>query len=188
MLAAAVAANAQGVINFSSASSGVNARFATSPLSSGGSNLLANVDTAFRADLFWAAGTTTVGVDAGSLSGAGFNQLFSSVAAQRGFFSGGSKTIDGAAPGAQIVAQVRVWDTSFGTFAAAQQAAGAQWFASGLFLITPALTPPNTPPNLIGLGSGVVYTLNYNAVVPEPSSMALAGLGAASLLIFRRRK
>jgi hypothetical protein len=31
-------------------------------------------------------------------------------------------------------------------------------------------------------------TLTPTTIVPEPSSMALAGLGAASLLIFRRRK
>jgi len=35
--------------------------------------------------------------------------------------------------------------------------------------------------------NGVGFYLDYVAV-PEPSSMALAGLGAASLLIFRRRK
>jgi hypothetical protein len=40
----------------------------------------------------------------------------------------------------------------------------------------------NTPPNLVGLQSFNLY------FVPEPSTFALAGLGAAALLIFRRRK
>jgi len=40
----------------------------------------------------------------------------------------------------------------------------------------------NTPPTLAGLQSFSI------AIVPEPSTMALAGLAAASLLIFRRRK
>jgi len=40
----------------------------------------------------------------------------------------------------------------------------------------------NTPPNPIGLTS---FSL---AAIPEPSSFALAGLGTAALLIFRRRK
>jgi hypothetical protein len=186
MFVAAIAAQAQGVINFSSAGAGVAARFASANSSPGGSNLLTSSMSTIRADLFWTAGTTTVGVDAASLAGAGFNQIFSSVAAQAGYFSGGSKTITGATPGSSIVAQVRVWDTAFGaTYDAARQS-GGQFFSSGLFLITPALVPPNTPPNLVGLGTGgVVYQLQ---IVPEPSSMALAGLGAASLLLFRRRK
>jgi hypothetical protein len=185
MFVAAFAAQAQGVINFSSAGAGVAARFATASGSPGGSNLVSSSMSTIRADLFWTAGTTTVGVNVDSLAGAGFNQIFSSVAAQAGYFSGGSKTITGATPGNSIVAQVRVWDTAFGSYDAARQA-GGQFFASQLFLITPALVPPNTPPNLVGLGTGgVVYQLQ---IVPEPSSMALAGLGAASLLLFRRRK
>lgn len=185
LLAVALGAQAQGVINFSSAGAGVNARFATS--GPGGSNLLTSAMSNFRADFFWATGSTTVGVDPSTLSGSDLNQAFSSVAAQAGFFSGGSKTINGATPGVGVVGQVRVWDTTFGSYAAAKLAQGSQWFESPLFLITPALVPPNTPPNLVGLGSGVIYSLNYNAV-PEPSSIVLAGLGAASLLLFRRRK
>jgi hypothetical protein len=34
----------------------------------------------------------------------------------------------------------------------------------------------------------IVYTLNVVQPVPEPSTLALAGLGGASLLLFRRRK
>ena len=43
---------------------------------------------------------------------------------------------------------------------------------------------------LFGVGGSQVggFNLAPTAAVPEPSSMALAGLGAASLLMFRRRK
>ena len=42
-------------------------------------------------------------------------------------------------------------------------------------------------PSLFGVGGNQVIGFNLTSV-PEPSSMALAGLGAASLLMFRRRK
>jgi hypothetical protein len=46
-----------------------------------------------------------------------------------------------------------------------------------------------TPPLPVFGGTGVSgFSLLQVAPVPEPSTMALAGLGAAALLIFRRRK
>lgn len=67
--------------------------------------------------------------------------------------------------------------------------AGAVYFGtSGLFTATPgaSLSYP-------GLASGGPANSTWTTaitvdVVPEPSSMVLAGLGAASLLMFRRRK
>jgi hypothetical protein len=44
-------------------------------------------------------------------------------------------------------------------------------------------TPPNTVSSLGGQG-----LQSFSIVVPEPTTVALAGLGAAALLIFRRRK
>lgn len=107
---------------------------------------------------------------------------FSTTAAQAGYFFGGARTIDGIAVGSVAVTQVRVWNA----------AAGASWADAlanplGLVgrsgLVSVSLTgPPATPANLVGLTAFTV------APVPEPSSFALAGLGAAALLIFRRRK
>jgi len=42
--------------------------------------------------------------------------------------------------------------------------------------------------NAFQLNAGFSMALIPGGVVPEPSSMALAGIGAASLLLFRRRK
>lgn len=191
LMLAVVASHGQGVINFSSAGAGVNAKFQTSSesLNPAGTTLLRSIHGTFRADFFYAPGSSTVGVNASSLVGAGFNQGFttSATAAQYGFFSGGSKTLATVAGGTSLVGQVRVWDTAFGaTYDVAKATAGGQWFESPLFVITPTVSPSPVP-NLVGLGNGVTYTLNYNPV-PEPSSMALAGLGAAALLVFRRRK
>jgi len=46
----------------------------------------------------------------------------------------------------------------------------------------PNSTPPGTPENLTGWTSPVLLS------IPEPSTIALAGLGVGALLLFRRRK
>lgn len=52
--------------------------------------------------------------------------------------------------------------------------------------------PTGFVPALFGSGAGQVAGYQLNAItlvsVPEPSTLVLAGLGAASLLLFRRRK
>lgn len=47
----------------------------------------------------------------------------------------------------------------------------------------PGATPPGLPSDLTGWSSPVLLS-----PIPEPSTIALAGLGIASLLLFRRRK
>jgi len=85
--------------------------------------------------------------------------------------------------------QVAAWDGAFANEALAL-AGGSYGGISSVFTMTPAGTgSPNPPPSSIQGGSStwsgpVILT----AVVPEPSTFALAGLGAAALLIFRRRK
>lgn len=54
--------------------------------------------------------------------------------------------------------------------------------SSGKFNVAAIGGDSNVPANLLGLKSFNLY------MVPEPTTMALAGLGAAALLIFRRRK
>jgi hypothetical protein len=86
--------------------------------------------------------------------------------------------------------QVRVWDNSSGlyaTWAAALPAWQNGTIAAG---VSPLLNLNaiiggdfNGAPYLAGLQSFNIYT-----AIPEPSSFVLAGLGAAGLLIFRRRK
>jgi hypothetical protein len=53
---------------------------------------------------------------------------------------------------------------------------------SGAFNVANIGGVVNGPPNITGMPSFSVY------IVPEPATMALAGLGAAAMLIFRRRK
>jgi len=97
-----------------------------------------------------------------------------------GRFSGGTQTIPGINPaGGSVAAIVRAfdgatWATSFGQG------------QSAIFTVDtgdPTSIPAGTPTSVAALFGPI------NVVtVPEPSSMALAGIGAASLLLFRRRK
>lgn len=173
---ACVSALAQGQLNFSSfALPQVNVVINDAP-QFGGATL---GGTAFAADIFWgAAGTTdstrltALNLPSNFLTGAG-----------AGHFIGGARTVP-VAGGTTIVVQVRAWDTADGAsyqqcFSSGSATARVGW--SGLFNVT-VTEPPNTPPNLVGL---TAFSLQP---VPEPSTMALAGLGAAALLIFRRRK
>lgn len=95
--------------------------------------------------------------------------------------------VPGDTTGGPATFEVRVWDNAGGTitsYAAAQGLANGVWGQSPIFSITGPLGGGTVlPPNLVGLQSFNVHTL-----VPEPSTFALAGLGAAALLIFRRRK
>jgi len=93
-------------------------------------------------------------------------------------------TVDGTAGTFEMVA----WDNSTGLYPTWTQASAA-WLAgtiaagkSGAFTLTAIGGVNNTPPYT------TIQSFNLYTQVPEPTTLALAGLGAAALLIFRRRK
>jgi hypothetical protein len=110
-----------------------------------------------------------------------------------GYVAGVTATLPNVAPDSTAGAtlEVRVWDNLGGTvtsWAAAQALWGNDTTlvlgSSPLFNITAPIGGTfNTPPNLVGLQSFNIYI-----TIPEPSTFALAALGSAVLLIFRRRK
>jgi PEP-CTERM motif len=92
---------------------------------------------------------------------------------------------DSAAATLEVVA----WDNSSGNYPTWTQASVA-WAAGliaagkgGAFTVNNIGGSVNTPPNMPGQSFNL-----YIQSIPEPSTFALAGLGAAALLIFRRRK
>lgn len=122
-----------------------------------------------------ATGTSLLGFRTGA--GAGFIVATSDAA-----------IIAGVTTGSSAALQVRAWDTQGGTLMtwAAAEGANANRGMSAIFN-SEALGGGAVPAaNMIGFTS--FNLVGAAAVTPEPSTFALAGLGAAALLIFRRRK
>lgn len=104
----------------------------------------------------------------------------------------GAPAIPGIASGTAIGPgtpwfQVNVWDSAYATYAAAVAAGSAYVGQGALFQLNPGPSLAYTftsPP-------GANTTWSETPIIttaPEPSVFALAGLGAAALMIFRRRK
>jgi len=141
-----------------------------------------------------------------SLNGFTFFGAYGTNTAAVGRFTGNPTTDDVAVPGfgggtsANFV--VVGWSANIGTSWGAFQSwwnngsptdtsrgpvgwAGHSFVAEGVQL-GGGLIPPGT---IFGAGTGQVPGFMLGAInVPEPSTIALAGLGAAALVIFRRRK
>ncbi|MEK7781756.1 MAG: PEP-CTERM sorting domain-containing protein [Verrucomicrobiota bacterium] len=89
--------------------------------------------------------------------------------------------VPGVLAGSQVKLGVRVWDTFSGaTYSTAGLRGQGLLFLSAPLGGTPPVGVQILSPNWIGQ--------SFAFPLPEPTSLALAGLGAATLLIFRRRK
>jgi len=143
----------------------------------------------YSVQLRWVAGTigTQAAFEAanptssGVFSGAIFLAPTGPLSTFAGFFDAGVVPI-GATLG-NYTMQARAWfSTGFATYDLAV-AGGRNTGQSGLFNVnvTAAPTPVNST-----IFPG--FTVGAAPIVPEPSTFALAGLGAAALLFLRRRK
>jgi len=159
---------------------------------------------------FGAAGTFEYGLYVGASGATSLSQMIlidtaqnlgatSGTSALAGLISGGTVTGFGNVGTANGFAGLVAGNTYSYMVAVWTKAAGADYltaynsgFAGGLFgtsvvgSITPAASPA-TPVQAFGTGVGQLGGIAINPV-PEPGTLVLGGLGAASLLLFRRRK
>ncbi len=172
----------QGLIAFQNANFASQRITTNAVVNGGGIGSMTTAANSFQFQLFY-------GSDAGSMTNTTPVYLNSTtqVGIIVGTLAGSFATIY---PGnTAFFAQAFGW--SFGmSLATAQLTPGAFWGSSTVINPTTSTSPaPGTPlfgstPSATQFGG---FVLNV-VPVPEPSTMVLAGLGAASLLLFRRRK
>jgi len=188
LMVAAVSASAQGTVAFANSPTSLVTRDGIS---------LANTANG-RVQLAWAAegvSLTAWSPDMTLASWLGMNPGVSLIDGTAnvgvplaGRFSGGAKTIPTAVAGGVVQGVVIGWagPAVYANFDAAFAAQGFVGVSAPFIVDTanPLATPSPEPAAAIANFTGLSLV---PAVVPEPSSMLLAGLGAAALLIFRRR-
>lgn len=107
-----------------------------------------------------------------------------------GKFNGGVATFANVAPGAVGFFEVSGWTGSFANYAAAVAGGAAFGFTTVWENVTGGVgTPPSTPVSISSANwNGALLLTSATAPMPEPTTIALGGLGAAALLMLRRRK
>jgi len=114
------------------------------------------------------------------------SQAIGPVGAANGLFNNGTVSLTGIANGGNADYLVIGWTGTAATWDAA--VSGNAWVGTSGIATTstgdPSTTPPGVAVSLKGTFTGMTLAPQ---IVPEPSMFALLGLGAAAMLIFRRR-
>lgn len=201
MALVSVAGFAQGTVTFANASSAgwanptfdryvhwdstaTNFNAALAPGGLVSSNQVAGL-TSLRAALYYAASTDNTLADFVAASG-GSGTMKNSTSATVGSWFGHTDTLDTIPNGTTANMVVFVWDSSVSANPLAAKAAGGLYGASAIFTYTPPTASLTSPTDFLMYNLGPINV--GISPVPEPATFALAGLGAAALLIFRRRK
>lgn len=173
-LLAACSALAQGTVNFNTSVTGK----VDAPITDVNGTTLLPGDGTFLAQLYYGP----AGAVESALTPIGAAISFRSN--KPGYLTGGTLALTGITPGAAAVVQVRAWEAAGGSKYEDAAASGKKFGKSELLAVAKtggdtSGGPPTTPANLVGLKGF--------ALIPEPSTIALGVLGAAALLIRRRK-
>lgn len=157
-------------------------------------------DSSFKAEL-WYNTSGGSGVPAAESSLVRYNSTWTLSSGANGFLPGTSLTLNGAgnAPvaigsGVYGTFEIKVFSAAYTSYADAYQASLSGAAYTGL---SPVFTcaAGNVAANQLYQTTTTAFSSwsstagpIYVATVPEPATFALAGLGAAALMIFRRRK
>lgn len=215
-MAAAIGTSfAQGYVLFNN---GTTTKISTNSVIGGAATGVTSGAGLYYYALFVSPSATTVGGSAGAVTGVGnyafsdsnwtlatgsLGADYGSSTATAGRFDSNVKDSNnsqgtGIASGANQQFVVVGWSANIGTTIAQVMA----WYNNGLpstagwigesvvsGTITPGTGGLSTPPGLFGTGAGLIPGFTLGLVsTPEPGTMALAGLGIASLLALRRKK
>jgi len=210
LIAGATLVQAQGYIEFFGSVAAINTNSAASYLNSGSAVGQGKIAGAGAYDFALLVATNSVGLTANPLNTDWTLVTEDGGAALQGSNGGapGSLTGPGTSSGIQVdlaagtaysvelvgwsAALGASWSTVSGLLAdgfAGQQNADLSFGSTGIGTITPFATPgtgdPTIFPTVYSNGSFVLFSATP---VPEPATLALAGLGGLSMLFLRRRK
>jgi len=190
MAAYATSAFAQGTVVFNNGSSGLVQQWTAAD----NSTLISVPKGGGQVQLYWAAQGTAYTPWTASLSSAAWQaanagwkleNAFGFTTPAAGKFTGGTLTLTPLNAGGSIDYVVVGWTGNYASFdealTAGSMANVSLKFTSGTG--NPTTSPPGTATPIADTFGGMTLQ-----PIPEPSTLALAGLGAAALLIFRRRK
>jgi hypothetical protein len=168
-LAVATGVQAQGLFNLANGAPTVDA-----PIRTAANALLPSTG-------FWIQAYTAAGPSAAEGSLTPLGSPFRATAGVDGYFFNGSTAIPGLAAGTTASVQIRAWSDNVATYELAVTTVGSQIGKSGI--VDVALVGGTTPTNdLTGL-----QAFQLTTVVPEPSVIAFAILGAGALFMRRRK-
>jgi hypothetical protein len=148
-----------------------------------GNPVVNDLGKSFVAQLYQSTGGSLTAVGAT----ANFRPVANVDATTTGTWSGANRTLVGSNIGDTVNLVVRAWDSSFASFEAAVAANGLSGQSAAFTFRNPGNVPAGTSDTFMVNFVGFSISQVTGPVIPEPSTIALAGLGVAGLLFLRRK-